>query len=68
MSKKGVVIASAVAAAIILAGCSKQEPMPQGSTTQSGSSAKLGKMGGSGCKGHHCKGNHCKGHSCNGKY
>ena len=54
MIKKGVVLASAVAAAVVLGGCaeSKQQPMPHhASAYQSGHSAKLGKMGGSSCKG-----------------
>lgn len=63
MSKKGVVIASAVAAAILIGGCASQDqPMPQDSSNyQSGHSAKMGKMGGSSCKGNHCSSNGCKG-------
>lgn len=46
MSKKGVLIASAVAAALLLGGCSHQQPMPQGPMAgQAGPSSKLGKMG-----------------------
>ncbi len=61
MSKKGLIIASAVAAAVVLAGCSHHQSMPQGSSYQSGPSSKLGKMGGSSCKSHRCKSNSCKG-------
>jgi len=47
MTKKGVLIASAVAAALLLAGCSHDEQsMPQGPMAgQAGPSSKLGKMG-----------------------
>jgi hypothetical protein len=62
MIKKGIVIASAVAAAMLLAGCSQQpQPMPDNQAmSQSGPNGKLGAS----CKGHHCKGHHCKGHHC----
>ncbi len=46
MSKKGVFIAAAVAATLLLAGCGHEEPMPQGPMAgQAGPSSKLGKMG-----------------------
>lgn len=46
MRKKGVLIASAIAAALLLAGCSNNEQMPQGPMAgQAGPSSKLGKMG-----------------------
>jgi len=61
MNKTGVVIASAVAAAMVLAGCSKPQPMPHSSASQAGHSAKLGKMGGSSCKANKCSANSCKG-------
>lgn len=65
MSKKGVVIATAVAAVIALAGCSQQQPMPQDqSVSQSGPSGKLGSC--HHCKCHHCRGHRCKGHNCKG--
>lgn len=61
--KKGVILASAVAAAMVLAGCSHPQPMPQNQSMQT---APGGKMG-NGCKGHHCKGHKCKGQNCKGQ-
>ena len=53
MSKKGVVVASALAAAVVLGGCAQRQPIPSSSPAyQAGPSIKLG------CS-HHCK-YHCK--------
>ena len=42
--KKIVMLVSAVAlAAVVLAGCARQEPMPSNSASQSGHSGKLGR-------------------------
>lgn len=70
--KKGLVIASAVAAAMVLAGCSHEQPMPVQSQYQTAPGGKLGyhcrrhhHCKKHHCGGHHCKGNSCKGNSCN---
>ena len=56
MNKKGILIGSAIIGAIILAGCSQQQPMPQGPmASQSGHSSKLDKTG---CTGHNCNSTH----------
>lgn len=58
MKKKGVVIAAAVAASIVVGGCAQRydQPMPKDRSSgyQSGHSSKMGKMGGSSCKGNRC--------------
>ena len=61
MKMKGVVIATAVAATLVVAGCSKPRPMPHGHPSQAGHSGKLGKMGGNSCKANKCSPNGCKG-------
>jgi len=81
MSKKGILIATAVAATMALGGCDRPWDHPQGYQPAPGaqSSAKMapappprrtrsGKLGGNSCKGKNgCKGNSCKGNSCKGK-
>lgn len=43
MSKKGVVVASVLAAAVVLGGCTPRQPIPSGSPAyQAGPSTKLG--------------------------
>ena len=53
MSKKGIVVASALVAAIVLGGCALRQPIPSNAPAyQAGPNTKLG------CS-HHCK-YHCK--------
>lgn len=61
MKIKGVVFATAVAAAMLVGGCSQQQPMPQEPVaSQTGPSTKLGTC----CRSMHCKCHHRRSHHC----